>query len=65
MTKGHRVELQFDLGAFFEPYVRQWLITTDNRTSQWVEAVSFFYDRLSFAPPAYIDCHRLLQPTRY
>ncbi|KAF8622282.1 hypothetical protein AX15_007148 [Amanita polypyramis BW_CC] len=32
------VDLQFDLGMFFEPYVRQWLVTTDNRTSQWVEA---------------------------
>ncbi|KAF8346260.1 hypothetical protein F5887DRAFT_1061262 [Amanita rubescens] len=33
-----QVDLQFDLGVFFEPYVRQWLVTTDNRTSQWVEA---------------------------
>lgn len=25
---------------FFEPYVRQWLISTDNKTKSWVEAVS-------------------------
>ncbi len=30
---------QFDVGAFFEPYVRQWLIDTDNKTAQWVQAV--------------------------
>ena len=29
----------FDLGGFFEPYVRQWLIDTDNKTTQWVQAV--------------------------
>ncbi|KAA1475982.1 hypothetical protein DENSPDRAFT_784248 [Dentipellis sp. KUC8613] len=28
----------FDIGGFFEPYVRQWLIETDNKTTQWVEA---------------------------
>ncbi|KZT23013.1 hypothetical protein NEOLEDRAFT_1243488 [Neolentinus lepideus HHB14362 ss-1] len=27
----------FDLGEFFEPYVRQWLINTDNKTAQWVQ----------------------------
>ncbi|PCH43120.1 hypothetical protein WOLCODRAFT_25738 [Wolfiporia cocos MD-104 SS10] len=31
-------EIQFDLGEFFEPYVRQWLINTDNKTAQWVQA---------------------------
>ncbi|KAI0944587.1 hypothetical protein AcW1_002259 [Taiwanofungus camphoratus] len=31
-------EIQFDLGGFFEPYVRQWLINTDNKTTQWVQA---------------------------
>jgi hypothetical protein len=30
---------RFDLGGFFEPYVRQWLIDTDNKTTQWVQAV--------------------------
>ncbi|KAF8269635.1 hypothetical protein EI94DRAFT_1771193 [Lactarius quietus] len=29
---------RIDLGAFFEPYVRQWLIDTDNKTAQWVQA---------------------------
>ena len=29
----------FDLAGYFEPYVRQWLIETDNKTSQWVQAV--------------------------
>ncbi|PFH47552.1 hypothetical protein AMATHDRAFT_6645 [Amanita thiersii Skay4041] len=32
------VELQFDIGIFFEPYVRQWLVMTDSKTKQWVEA---------------------------
>ncbi|KAF8630274.1 hypothetical protein AX17_005460 [Amanita inopinata Kibby_2008] len=32
------VDLHFDIGMFFEPYVRQWLVTTDSKTSQWVEA---------------------------
>ncbi|KAI8990411.1 hypothetical protein BD414DRAFT_483553 [Trametes punicea] len=31
-------EIKFDLGGFFEPYVRQWLINTDNKTTQWVQA---------------------------
>ncbi|KZV65898.1 hypothetical protein PENSPDRAFT_655387 [Peniophora sp. CONT] len=30
--------LEFDLGLFFEPYVRQWLVETDNKTGQWVQA---------------------------
>ncbi|PPQ75663.1 hypothetical protein CVT26_001891 [Gymnopilus dilepis] len=30
--------LDFQITAFFEPYVRQWLINTDNKTQQWVEA---------------------------
>src|ERR1700677_138143 len=37
----------FDLGAYFEPYVRQWLIETDNKTTQWVQAVRFHN---------YLDC---------
>ncbi|KAL1739300.1 hypothetical protein HDZ31DRAFT_24188, partial [Schizophyllum fasciatum] len=31
-------QIKFDLAAFFEPYVRQWLANTDAKTSQWVEA---------------------------
>ncbi|KAI0742851.1 hypothetical protein C8Q80DRAFT_1109139 [Daedaleopsis nitida] len=31
-------EISFDLGGFFEPYVRQWLVNTDNKTAQWVQA---------------------------
>ncbi|KAL6308932.1 hypothetical protein BKA93DRAFT_822199 [Sparassis latifolia] len=31
-------EVHFDLGGFFEPYVRQWLVSTDNKTTQWVHA---------------------------
>ncbi|KZP33278.1 hypothetical protein FIBSPDRAFT_847925 [Athelia psychrophila] len=30
--------VDFDLGAFFEPYVRSWLSGTDSKTGQWVEA---------------------------
>lgn len=30
---------EFDIGAYFEPYVRQWLVDTDNKTAQWVQAV--------------------------
>ncbi|KAJ3516308.1 hypothetical protein NLJ89_g1203 [Agrocybe chaxingu] len=29
---------EFQITIFFEPYVRQWLLNTDNRTQQWVEA---------------------------
>ncbi|KII90117.1 hypothetical protein PLICRDRAFT_40318 [Plicaturopsis crispa FD-325 SS-3] len=29
---------EFDLGSFFEPYVRQWLVNTDDKTTQWVQA---------------------------
>ncbi|KAF5352930.1 hypothetical protein D9758_007951 [Tetrapyrgos nigripes] len=31
-------KLEFDMGSFFEPYVRQWLINTDAKTGNWVEA---------------------------
>ncbi|KAH9943788.1 hypothetical protein B0H21DRAFT_478963 [Amylocystis lapponica] len=31
-------EPKFDLGGFFEPYVRQWLINMDNKTAQRVQA---------------------------
>ncbi|THH06586.1 hypothetical protein EW145_g3985 [Phellinidium pouzarii] len=30
-------QLKFDLVSFFEPYVRQWLVTVDNKTLQWVQ----------------------------
>ncbi|KAJ6478601.1 hypothetical protein C8R47DRAFT_983974 [Mycena vitilis] len=30
--------VDFDINAFFEPYVRQWLSNTDSKTGQWVEA---------------------------
>jgi hypothetical protein len=30
----------FDINAFFEPYVQQWLMNTDSKTGQWVKAVS-------------------------
>ncbi|KAJ3822209.1 hypothetical protein EV361DRAFT_921967 [Lentinula raphanica] len=30
--------IDFGLTQFFEPYVLQWLINTDNKTSNWVEA---------------------------
>ncbi|KAL0952399.1 hypothetical protein HGRIS_006675 [Hohenbuehelia grisea] len=30
--------LDFDIAAFFEPYVRQWLANTDSKTTQWVQA---------------------------
>ncbi|KAF9021669.1 hypothetical protein BDZ89DRAFT_1071208 [Hymenopellis radicata] len=31
-------QLDLDIPQFFEPYVRQWLINTDAKTGQWVEA---------------------------
>ncbi|THG95324.1 hypothetical protein EW026_g6311 [Hermanssonia centrifuga] len=34
-TKG---DAEFDLGGFFEPYVSQWLVDTDSKTTQWVQA---------------------------
>jgi len=40
LTSLFRGQIEFDIGAFFEPYVRQWLINTDSKTGQWVEAVS-------------------------
>ncbi|KZO97576.1 hypothetical protein CALVIDRAFT_479858 [Calocera viscosa TUFC12733] len=30
--------LEFDLTGYFEPYVRQWLVTTDAKTVQWVHS---------------------------
>ncbi|KAJ7452163.1 hypothetical protein B0H11DRAFT_2074617 [Mycena galericulata] len=33
--QGH---IDFDVNSFFEPYVRQWLMNTDSKTGQWVEA---------------------------
>ena len=32
-------DAEFDIGGFFEPYVLQWLVDTDNKTTQWVQAV--------------------------
>lgn len=31
-------DAEFDVGGFFEPYVRQWLVNMDNKTTQWVQA---------------------------
>ncbi|KAF9481580.1 cytoplasm protein [Pholiota conissans] len=31
------IELDFNIPAFFEPYVRQWLVNTDAKTKNWVE----------------------------
>ncbi|KIP06404.1 hypothetical protein PHLGIDRAFT_30503 [Phlebiopsis gigantea 11061_1 CR5-6] len=31
-------DAEFDIGGFFESYVLQWLIDTDNKTTQWVQA---------------------------
>lgn len=33
-------DAEFDVGGFFQPYVLQWLVDTDNKTGQWVQAVS-------------------------
>ena len=33
-------DADFDVGGFYEPYVQQWLVDTDNKTGQWVQAVS-------------------------
>lgn len=39
---GRSKQLNFNLMAFFEPYVLQWLLNVDNKTQQWVQAVSLF-----------------------
>ncbi|KAF9790983.1 hypothetical protein BJ322DRAFT_1017588 [Thelephora terrestris] len=31
-------DAEFDVGAFFGPSVRQWLVNTDDKTTQWVQA---------------------------
>ncbi|PBK71924.1 hypothetical protein ARMSODRAFT_954745 [Armillaria solidipes] len=31
-------QIEFDMNMFFEPYVRQWLLNTDSKTGNWVEA---------------------------
>jgi hypothetical protein len=36
----YRAHTDFDLLTFFEPYVRQWLVSIDSKTTQWVQAVS-------------------------
>lgn len=35
-------DIQFDLVGFFQPYIQQWLVNTDNKTTQWVQAVSSY-----------------------
>ena len=34
-----RGTFEFQITVFFEPYVRQWLVNTDDKTKNWVEAV--------------------------
>ncbi|KAG6841782.1 hypothetical protein C0991_006666 [Blastosporella zonata] len=31
-------DINFNITSFFEPYVRQWLLNTDSKTEQWVQA---------------------------
>ncbi|KAL0578062.1 hypothetical protein V5O48_003924 [Marasmius crinis-equi] len=31
-------QINFDIAAYFEPYVRQWLTNTDSKTENWVQA---------------------------
>ncbi|KAF5329650.1 hypothetical protein D9619_008921 [Psilocybe cf. subviscida] len=31
-------KFEFEITVFFEPYVRQWLVNTDDKTKQWVDA---------------------------
>jgi hypothetical protein len=31
-------QLDFNAASFFEPYVLQWLVSTDDKTTQWVQA---------------------------
>lgn len=38
--------LVIDFSAWFEPYVRRWLATTDTKTMQWVQA-AINHDRVS------------------
>ncbi|KAF9238682.1 hypothetical protein BU15DRAFT_88306 [Melanogaster broomeanus] len=33
-----KAHIDFDLGQFFMQYVHQWLLETDNKTNQWVQA---------------------------
>ena len=37
-----RGTFEFHITTFFEPYVRQWLVNTDDKTKNWVEAVCLF-----------------------
>lgn len=37
-----RGTFEFQITVFFEPYVRQWLVNTDDKTKNWVEAVCLF-----------------------
>nr|CRX79212.1 hypothetical protein ls5931a1_00048 [Leucosporidium scottii] len=52
-----REPLVIDFSAWFEPYVRRWLATTDTKTMQWVQA-AIKHDRVSISmchsppPPA-------------
>lgn len=62
----HPMATEFNIGAYFEPYVRQWLIETDNKTSQWVQAVrcSYFCHFMSTVFPADVTAARRSQRTR-
>lgn len=35
---GYSGTLQFGIASLFEPYVRQWLVNTDDKTRHWVDA---------------------------
>lgn len=46
-----REPLVIDFSAWFEPYVRRWLATTDTKTMQWVQA-AIKHDRVSLLLPS-------------
>lgn len=47
--------LQFQIAYFYEPYVRQWLINTDDKTKNWVEAAISHDKVIAFAISLMID----------
>lgn len=53
-------DIQFDLAGFFYPYIQQWLVNTDNKTTQWVQAVSIY---LSCGGQRTHSCLRQSPPT--
>lgn len=41
----NREKLVVDFSAWFEPYIRRWLLTTDAKTMEWVK-LAIAHDRV-------------------